>query len=150
MAMTSTRRMGTSASIKGAAMTDGHRLAYLRALLIILGIVCVALYPLMTFWPSGWAWHAGYSDYAMMIVGIYATLGVFLIIAARNPMEHLSLIWFTAWSSLVHGAIMAVQSVIHVEHIGHLWGDVPALFIAAIMLAVLTPRRGIAASRSAL
>jgi membrane associated rhomboid family serine protease len=136
--------MGTFASIKGAAMTDRHHLTYLRAALIILGIVCVALYPLMTIWPSGWAWHAGYSDYAMMIVGIYVTLGVFLIIAARNPMEHLSLIWFTAWSSLVHGAIMAVQSMIHTEHIAHLWGDVPALFIAAIVLAVLTPRRGAA------
>ena len=122
-------------------MTDAHRLTYLRATLVILGIASIALYPLMIFWPSGWSWHAGYSDYAMMIVGLYLTLGVFLLIAARNPLQHLSLIWFAAWSSLVHGAIMAVQSLAHTEHIAHLWGDVPALFIGAIVLAVLTPRR---------
>ena len=41
-----------------------------------------------------------------MIVGIYATLGGFLMMAARNPLENLSLIWFTVWSSVVHAAIM--------------------------------------------
>ncbi len=80
----------------------------------------------------------------MMIVGLYATLGVFLLIASRDPLRHLSLIWFTVWSSIVHGAIMTVQSF-GVEagderHLGHLLGDVPALFIVAIALAVLTPR----------
>ena len=51
------------------------------------------------------------SQYFMMIVGVYATLGVFLLMAARNPQVHRSLIWFTVWSSVVHGAIMAVQSM---------------------------------------
>jgi hypothetical protein len=121
-------------------MTDRHRLGYLRIALVVLGIVCLALYPLMRFWPSGWSWHMGYSDYPLMIVGIYATLGVFLILASRDPLEHLSLIWFTVWSSVVHGGIMAMQSVLHPGHMGHLAGDVPALFIAAVVLAVLTPR----------
>jgi len=35
---------------------------------------------------------------------------------------------------------MAVQAVIHPEHIGHLWGDVPALFVVAGVLAFLMPR----------
>jgi hypothetical protein len=78
----------------------------------------------------------------MMMVGIYATLGVFLLRAARDPLAHLSLIWFTVWSSVVHGSIMAVQSFADAAHRGHLLGDVPALFIAAIALAVLTPRGG--------
>jgi hypothetical protein len=94
----------------------------------------------MLFWPSGWAWHTGHSDYPMMIVGIYATLGVFLIFAARDPLANLSLIWFTVWSSAVHGAIMAVQAVTQPEQMGHLAGDVPALFIVAAALAILTPR----------
>ncbi|MNF45053.1 hypothetical protein D3C84_261760 [compost metagenome] len=47
----------------------------------------------------------------MMIVGIYATLGVFLILAARDPLANLSLIWFIVWPSAIHGAIMAVQTV---------------------------------------
>jgi len=76
-----------------------------------------------------------------MIAGIYATLGIFLILAARDPYAHVSLIWFTVWSSVVHGGIMAVQAVTESGQMGHLAGDVPALFIAAIALAVLTPRR---------
>jgi hypothetical protein len=76
-----------------------------------------------------------------MILGIYATLGVFLIIASRDPMAHRSLIWFTVWSSIVHGAIMAVQSIANPQYIGHLWGDVLALIIVAAALAALTPRQ---------
>jgi hypothetical protein len=76
-----------------------------------------------------------------MIMGIYATLGVFLILASRDPLKHLSLIWFTVVSSLVHGGIMAIQSVLNPEHAGHLFGDVPALLLVAIVLAILTPRR---------
>ena len=75
-----------------------------------------------------------------MILSIYATLGVFLLVASRNPLAHLSLIWFTVWSSVVHGGIMAVQSMANSEHMGHLWGDVLALFIVAAILALLTPR----------
>lgn len=121
-------------------MNEASRLRLLRIALVVLGIVCLAVYPLMLVWPSGWVWHEGYSDYPMMIVGIYATLGVFLIRAARDPLANLSLIWFTVWSSVVHGGIMAVQAMNHPAHMGHLWGDVPALFILAIVLAVLVPR----------
>ena len=121
-------------------MSDVQRLKLLRIALVALGIICLLLYPLMQLWPSGWTWHEGYSDYPLMIAGVYATLGVFLIRAARDPLANLSLIWFTVWSSLVHGAIMAVQSFMQPQHMGHLVGDVPALFIAAIVLASLTPR----------
>jgi hypothetical protein len=80
-----------------------------------------------------------------MIVGIYATLGVFLLRAARRPDAHLSLLWFTVWSSVVHGAIMAVQAVVDPMERGHLPGDVAALFLVAAVLGALTPR-GVAAS----
>jgi hypothetical protein len=73
----------------------------------------------------------------MMIIGVYATLGVFLIRASRHPRSNLSLIWFTIWSSLVHAGIMTVQSVSGVGHTGHLVGDVPALVLIAVVLAVL-------------
>jgi hypothetical protein len=127
-------------------MNDDTRLAALRIVLVVVGLIALfAVWPFMIFWPSGWAWHTGHSDYPLMIVGIYATLGVFLLIASRDPLRHLSLIWFTVWSSVVHGAIMAVQSFAtdaHGErHLGHLLGDVPALFIVAIALAVVTPKR---------
>jgi hypothetical protein len=61
--------------------------------------------------------------------------------ASRDPLAHRSLIWFTVWSSVVHAAIMAVQAVVYPEHVGHLWGDVPALLIVAGVLAFLMPRR---------
>jgi hypothetical protein len=76
----------------------------------------------------------------MMIVGIYATLGAFLILAARDPLANLSLIWFAVWSSVVHGGVMAVEAVAQPGQMGHLAGDVPALFIVAVVLAILTPR----------
>ncbi len=129
-------------------MTVVDRLKYLRVVLVLAGLACLALYPLMLLWPSGWTWHVGHSDYTMMIVGIYATLGVFLILAARDPLANLSLIWFTVWSSVVHGGIMAVQAVNQPEQMGHLAGDVPALFIVAVALAILTRRsRGTDAAR---
>ncbi|MEO8924864.1 MAG: DUF6632 domain-containing protein [Caldimonas sp.] len=124
-------------------MNEVNRLKYLQIALALVGITFIAgIYPLMIVWPSGWTWHTGHSDYALMIVGIYATLGVFLLMAARNPLAHLSLIWFTVWSSIVYGGIMAVQSLANPGNHGHLTGDVPALFIVAALLAVLTPRRG--------
>ena len=122
-------------------MTPIDRLRYLRIALITAGLTSLALYPLMLVWPSGWTWHVGHSDYPLMLVGLYATLGVFLILAARDPLAHLSLIWFAVWSSVVHAGIMAVQALAEPAHLGHLMGDVPALFIAAAVLAVLTPRR---------
>ena len=125
-------------------MPEDGRLKYLSIALILVGVIFLAgIYPLMIIWPSGWAWHTGHSDYPLMIVGIYATLGVFLIMAARNPRAHLSLIWFTVWSSLVHAAIMAVQSFEMPENRGHLLGDVPALLVVAVVLAVLTPREAL-------
>ena len=107
-------------------MDDTQRLTALRIVLIAVGLIAV-----FAIWP-------------LMIVGIYATLGVFLLIASRDPLQHLSLIWFTVWSSVVHGAIMAVQSFgvgMDGEHqFGHLLGDVPALCIVAAALAFFTPR----------
>ena len=74
-----------------------------------------------------------------MLYLVYATLGVFLILAARDPAEHRSLIAFTAWSSLVHAAVMGVQAYMDPMERGHFLGDVPALIIVAIVLLVLMP-----------
>jgi Family of unknown function (DUF6632) len=114
----------------------------LQAALVVFGILMMLLYPFMLVWPSGWAWTPGQHEYEQMIIGIYATLGIFLILAARAPEAHASLIWFTVWSSLVHGGIMAVQAVVDPTEHGHLVGDVPALLIIAVVLGVLMPRAG--------
>ena len=119
----------------------------LRFALALFGAIFLLVYPLAIVWPSGWAWHAGApyeSEYFMMIVGVYATLGLFLINAARAPLANQSLIWFTIASSVVHAAIMAMQSFGgdgHM-HMGHLVGDVPALLLVAIVLSVLISAAG--------
>ena len=74
-------------------------------------------------------------------MGVYATLGVFLVLAAKNPLEHASLIWFTVWSSLVHGGIMLVQALVDETDRMNLIGDVPALLLVAIVLGYLMPRK---------
>ena len=114
---------------------------YLRVSLVVFGIIFLfAVYPLTVLWPSGWAWHHGRSEYLEMIIAIYATLGVFLLLAARDPQQHISLIAFTIWSSIVHGGVMAIQAMGNPEHMAHLAGDVPALFIVAAVLGWLCPQ----------
>ena len=67
-------------------MNHTYRLKYLRtALVVFSAIMAFGFYPLSLIWPAGWIWHPGQSDYLMMIMGIYATLGVFLLLAARDP-----------------------------------------------------------------
>ena len=122
-------------------MTDRSRVASLRIALVVVGLIfLVGVFPLTRLWPAGWSWGTGHSHYLMMILGVYATLGVFLIVASRNPLAHRSLIWFTVWSSVVHALIMAVQAFGDPMERGHLIGDVPALLVVAIAVAVLTPR----------
>ncbi|MDP2497132.1 MAG: hypothetical protein Q8W44_03980 [Candidatus Palauibacterales bacterium] len=115
--------------------------AFLRYALVVVGVVFVAgIWILMQVWPSGWVWQPAQPEYEQMIIGIYATLGVFLLRAARDPLEHLSLIWFTVWSSLVHGAIMLWQALRDPVEAGHLTGDVPAIILVGLLLAWLTRR----------
>jgi len=123
---------------------DEARRKKLRIALVAFGVAFLLVYPLMKFWPAGWAWQPSQHEYEQMIVGIYATLGIFLLWASREPEAHLSLIWFTVWSSAVHGGIMAVQAVVDPAERGHLPGDVAALLLVAVVLGVLTPRGGVA------
>lgn len=72
-----------------------------------------------------------------MIVGIYATMGVFMLLAARNPMSHKIFVWFVVWSSIVHGALMTAQAISDVGERMNLVGDVAALFLMGGVLAWL-------------
>ena len=127
----------------GLTMSDNNRL--LSVALLVFGATFCLVYPLAMVWPSGWAWHEGSpaaNNYFMMIVGLYATLGLFLLRAAKDPIAHASLIWFTVWSSVVHAAIMTWQSLTQPGQQGHLLGDVPALLLVALVLGVLMNRTG--------
>ena len=121
-------------------MTSRRR--YLQVALCVFGMVMLLVYPLMRVWPAGWTWQPHQHEYEQMIAGIYATLGAFLLVAARDPEANASVIWFAVWSSVVHGAIMTIQAARDTSEHGHLVGDVPALFLVAVVLGVLAPRRG--------
>ena len=123
-------------------MNEADRENYLKLALRVFGVIFMLVYPLGMVWPSGWQWHGGDGVYYFqMIVGVYAVLGIFLILAAKNPSEHRSLISFTVWSSIVHAIIMALQAIGDEAERGHLVGDVPALLLVAIVLSMLTPRQ---------
>lgn len=122
-------------------MSDNNKM--LSTALILFGAAFCLIYPLAMFWPSGWSWHGGSpasNDYFLMIVGVYATLGIFMMMAAKNPVANASLIWFVVWSSIVHALIMGWESLRNPMMKGHLAGDVPILLIVAIVLALLMNR----------
>ncbi|MCP3960340.1 MAG: hypothetical protein GY719_21055 [bacterium] len=125
-------------------MSEDQKLKFLRIALYVFGAIFIAgIYVMMMWvWPSGWGWTPRQPEYEQMIMGVYATLGVFLIRAAKDPLAHASLIWFTVWSSVVHGGIMAVQAIVDPTERANLLGDVPALFLVAIVLGVLMPKKG--------
>lgn len=124
-------------------MQHDAKLKYLAVALYAFGIIFIAGVPamMMIIWPSGWGWTPPQPEYEQMIMGMYVTLGVFLILAAKNPLAHLSLIWFTICSSIVHGGIMLVQAIVDETDRANLVGDVPALFLVAIVLWYLTPKK---------
>lgn len=131
-------------------MSDNTKL--LSAALIAFGAAFCLIYPLAMFWPSGWAWHDGSpagNDYFLMIVGVYATLGIFMIRAARDPAANASLIWFVVWSSVVHAAVMAWEATRTPGMHGHLMGDVPILLVVALVLGLLMGKVGTASRRVA-
>ncbi|WP_226647086.1 DUF6632 domain-containing protein [Microbulbifer variabilis] len=123
-------------------MDDIARAKYLPVALVAVGLIFIfAIYPMMMWvWPSGWGWSPRQPEYEQMIMGIYATLGVFLIRAAKNPVANASLIWFTVWSSLVHATIMLLQALYDQTERANLMGDIPALYFVALLLWYLMPK----------
>ena len=105
----------------------------LRIVLVIVGLLfTAAVYPLTMFF---------HQDPALaMMLSVYVTLGLFLLLASRNPPANRSLIAFTAWSSLAHAAVMGVQAYRHLIARGELIG-VAVLAVIGIALMVLAPER---------
>lgn len=113
----------------------------LSAVLLVVGLVFIfGVWPLMVYWPAGWQWQPSQPEYEQMILGVYAVLGIFLVMASRNPSQHRSLVLFTAWSSLAHAGIMAVQAARDSAERGHFMGDVPVLAIVGVVLLLLVAR----------
>jgi tryptophan-rich sensory protein len=75
----------------------------LKMVLVVVGLLfCAGVYPLVLM--------AKQDPALAMMMSLYATLGIFLLLASRNPRAHRSLIAFAAWSSFAHAAVMAVQA----------------------------------------
>lgn len=122
-------------------MPEKTKLKYLRLALVLIGLFfIIGIYPAMVLFPGGWLWLPPQHEYEQMILGIYATLGVFLLLAVKDPLSNRSLIWFTVWSSAVHAGIMLFQAIKDTGEHGHLYGDIPALFFVALILGLLMPR----------
>lgn len=122
-------------------MSDSARNKYLRLVLVSSGLVfIIGIATLMRVWPGGFAWTPGQSEYELMFVSVYATLGVFLLLASRAPARHRSLILFAGWSSVVHGLVMAGQAFVDASERMHFMGDVPALVAMGGLLVALAPR----------
>jgi len=103
----------------------------LKVVLVVVGLIFSGLiYPLIMFGRQ--------APTLAMMLSLYVTLGIFLLLAARDPSANRSLIAFTAWSSFVHAALMAVQAFLNLIQPGELWG-VAALIIIGISLIVLAP-----------
>src|SRR4029077_17177204 len=80
----------------------------LRILLVMFGLIFVAaVYPLITSVRSGW--QANREDAEPMGLSLYVTMGIFLLVAARNPSANRGVITFAAWLNIAHAAVMAVM-----------------------------------------
>ncbi len=124
-------------------MQEEDKLKHLKTALYVVGVIYIVGVPamMMVIWPDGWGWTPAQPEYEQMIMGVYATLGVFLILAAKDPLANASLIWFTICSNIVHGGIMFVQAILDETDRANLYGDVPALFLVAFVLWYLMPKK---------
>ena len=123
-------------------MNEATKAKYLSLALYLFGATfVVGIYAMMQLFTSGWTWEPRQPEYEQMIMGMYAVLGIFMIRAAKNPSAHLSLIWFVIWSSIVHAAIMLAQALRDPTETMNIYGDIPALFLVAIVLWLLMPKK---------
>jgi hypothetical protein len=101
----------------------------LKILLVLLGLLFVAgVYPLIASIRSGW--QANREDAEPMAISLYVMMGIFLLMAARNPSANRGVIAFAAWLNIAHGAVMAVMAV-------HLRNEREGLLIAAAVFGVI-------------
>jgi hypothetical protein len=105
----------------------------LKIVLTIVGLIFVALaMPMVMFMRQEPA--------LAMMLSLYVTLGVFLLLAIRNPSQNRSLISFTAWSSLVHAVVMGGQALHDIVARGELIG-VAVLALIGVVLIALAPEK---------
>jgi hypothetical protein len=110
----------------------------LKILLALVGLLFSAgIYPLTVS-----LWKMKQSDYGDdMMLSLYFALGIFLLMAVRNPSANRSLIAFAAWSSFAHGAVMAVLAFQIPNERRDLLIAVAVLCMIGVALIVLAPAK---------
>ncbi len=131
-------------SAQGKAMDDITRIKCLTIVMMIIGLFFTfAIYPLMEWWwPEGWGWTPRQPEYEYTIIGTYATLGVFLLLAAKHPIANLVLVWLVIWLSLVHATISLLLFMLAPDQVleDNLIGEIPAQYLIAGVLWYLIPK----------
>jgi len=109
----------------------------LKVALVIIGLACTA----GSIQVIGALWHRDNSAYTdAMMMSIYTVLGLFLLLAVRDPVAHRSLIAFAGWANLAHAGVMLIMAVRDVSERGLLPG-VAIFGVAGIVLVLLAPRK---------
>jgi Family of unknown function (DUF6632) len=123
-------------------MTIETKVKYLKIVLFALGLFYIfGIFAMMKVMPQSWTWEPRNPEYEYMILGMYATLGVFLLLAAQDPLSNRSLIWFTIVSNIVHALIMIELAILDLGETPNMWGDIPGLLLSAALLWTLMPPR---------
>ena len=101
----------------------------LKVVLVVVGLLFAAgLYPLVLM--------AKQDPALAMMMSLYVTLGIFLLIASRDPSAHRSLIAFAAWSSFAHAGIMSLQALLNMISRRELIGSAVFLTIGVTLIAL--------------
>ena len=117
----------------------------LKVVLVLVGLLFLAgIYPVVTSLRQ-----PGAADGDTMMLSLYVTLGVFLLLAVRNPSAHRTLIAFTAWSSFAHGAVMAALAYQNTSERRELLIAVAVLALIGVSLIALAPAKQAMAAPSA-
>jgi len=115
-----------------------------QIVLVIVGLLNLALiyFLFRDLWHSSWLLD-GKNEIEPMFLSFFVPVGVFLLVAARRPSEHRSMIALVAWWNISHGAVMAIQTVEAWTHgIHRNFADVIiALVIGVVLLAILPANR---------
>jgi hypothetical protein len=117
-----------------------YRERALKVVLVLVGLLFSAgIYPVVTSVRSGW--EANKEDALPMMLSLYVTLGIFLLLAARNPSANRSVIAFAAWSSFAHAAVMAVMGVRLASERGGLLMAAAVFSVIGLALIALVPAK---------
>lgn len=113
----------------------------LRWSLLFGGLFLIVALPFVIYaFPDAWRWQPYNVMYEHMIIAIYMVMGVFMVLAWRDPHGYGSFIWFSVSANFAHGTVMLVDALRHPAEHANLYGDIPAIFLASGFVGLLAWR----------